>query len=77
MAWFTYMLNVGALRMLSKCSSRCHLEQLESIDIGTCEMWVRTEGTATILISATAACATKLCNFFDGGAECMCWLGCA
>ncbi len=63
--------------MLSKCSSRCHLEQLESIDIGTCEMWVRTEGTATILISATAACATKLCNFFDGGAECMCWLGCA
>jgi hypothetical protein len=79
----------GLVHIYAKCGSiedaqqvfnkmpPCDLVSCKSIDIGTCEMWVRTEGTATILTSATAACATKLCYFFGGGAECMCWLGCA
>ncbi len=69
------MQNVGALRMLGDCSTRCHLKMwsLEHHDIGTSEMW--SEGTWTISTNATGRCAARLC-YFCGGAESMSQHGC-
>jgi hypothetical protein len=44
--------------------------QLDSHDIGTCEMWARTESTGTISPNATGRCVTRRC-YICGGAECM------
>jgi hypothetical protein len=60
------MQNEGALRMLGKCSTRCHLEMhghLDHYDIGTYEMLARSEGTATSSTNVAGVCATKLCYF--------------
>jgi pentatricopeptide repeat protein len=44
-------------------------------NIGSCEMWARTEGTAAILTNAGKRCAAKLC-YFCGGVEGICQHAC-
>jgi hypothetical protein len=68
-AWFTCMQNEGALRMLGKCSTKCHLKMhglLDHHDIGTYEMLARSEVTATTSTNVAGVCATKLCYFCGG-----------
>ncbi len=70
-AWLACMQqNVGALRMLGKCSTRCDLDDLDCHGIGTCEMWTRAEGTRIIPTDATGRCVARLC-YLCGGVECM------
>jgi pentatricopeptide repeat protein len=78
----------GLVDMYAKCGSiedawnvfnkiaSLRFGDLECHDIGKCEMWARTECTATISTNATGRFAAKLC-YFCGGAECMCQCDCA
>jgi hypothetical protein len=68
--------NVGALRMLGKCSTRYDLDDLDYHGIGTCEMWARVEGTKIIPTDATGRCVARLC-YLCGGVECMSQLNCS
>jgi hypothetical protein len=67
------MQNVGALRMLGQCSTRCPAwcGLLECYNIGTCEMCTRAESIGTISTNATGTSAANACHFC-WCAECMC-----
>ncbi len=69
-AWLTCMQNVGAWRMLGKCSTRFHLEMWLGLldDIWTCKIPARTGDIST---NVTGRCVDRL-YYFCWSADCMC-----
>jgi len=78
-AWLTCMQNVGALRMLGECSTRCHLKMwlLGPPRYWECKIPARAKGTVTFSTNAIGRCATKTKHFYlCGVAESMCQSTC-